>query len=134
MNIPVDPGQEYKATLQEVTLRDGKKGPYLMWVFTDEDGTRRVGFTDGELRTGNRTWTWLIMLGVKVEVGLAIDLSLLKSIPCRIFLGVGEETVRMIYRAQPAVVVTPVPVKVEPPKATPTQSADGKTEAEWLFT
>lgn len=121
------------ATLKKVTERSGKNGPYLMWEFQDDGGERKVGFTDSEVILGNRTWTWLHMLGISLNVGDTIELQDLQDIECFIFLD-DKGTVRMVTET-----LTPEQVdnSVEPnsgvvtPVVTP--ELPEKSEAEGLF-
>lgn len=95
MRKGVTPRDYFGAQINKVTERAGKSGPYLMWEFTDDEGNRRVGFTDGDIVLGNRTWTWLHMLGIALGLNDEIEFDDLKDMECYIFLD-DKGTVRMI--------------------------------------
>jgi len=95
MGKQVSRGNDLGATLKKVTEREGKNGPYLMWEFIDDSGERKVGFTDSEIIVGNRTWTWLHMLGISLNTGDIIELQDLQDMECFIFLD-DKGTVRMV--------------------------------------
>lgn len=125
--ITVEPGKGILADLSKVTERQGKTGPYLMWEFFDEHNNRYVGFTDASVIMGGRTWTWLCMLGVHLDVGAQIDLSQLTSIECLIFVEGEKDIVRMVARADKL-------LKKEEPKQTKTPtSVTSVDEASILF-
>lgn len=85
----------YTAEVVKVVERSGKKGPYLLWEFQDENGEKRVGFTDANIVLGDRTWTWFKMLGLSVRVGEKFELDSLIGLDCYIFMD-DKGTVRMV--------------------------------------
>ncbi len=85
----------YTAEVVKVVERSGKNGPYLLWEFQDENGEKRVGFTDIDIVLGDRTWTWLKMLGISARVGEKLELDSLTGVECYIFLD-DKGIVRMV--------------------------------------
>lgn len=134
MGKEVGTREYFGAILKKVSDREGKNGPYLMWEFTDDNGDRRVGFTDSEIIVGNRTWTWLFMLGISLHVGDILELQDLQDLECFIFLD-DKGTVRMVaetlepkqVEAQPETTSTEAPKPIEQPKK------PGQSEAGDLF-
>lgn len=89
----------YKAEIKVITERTGKNGPYLMWEFESSTGERIVGFTDADLVVGNRTWTWLTMLGIPVWGGEQVEFDELVGISCLVFVD-SQNIARMVSSAK----------------------------------
>lgn len=123
----VEAGHGLLVELSKVTERQGKNGPYLMWEFFDEHNTKYVGFTDAEVIMGNRTWTWLCMLGVPLTVGEQVDITQLVGVECMVFVEGEKDTVRMVVRSS---AVIKKPKVVEPTKI---QQQNLQDEAQHLF-
>ena len=87
---------KFDAKLEDVVERSGKFGPYLLWSFKDTSGNRCVGFTEANLKFGNRLWVWLYCLGFYIQPGDSFDLTSLKGQNCLIILGGKDNTVSAV--------------------------------------
>jgi hypothetical protein len=129
MRKGVTPRDYFGAQINRVTERSGKSGPYMMWEFTDDEGNRRVGFTDGDIVLGNRTWTWLHMLGIALGLNDEIEFDDLKDMECYVFLD-DKGTVRMV--ASMSAADKPVDAPKEGAPEEPKQEST-ESEASQLF-
>lgn len=146
MNKIVGSRSSVKATIKDISQKPGKQGPYLMWVFSAAGMDRAVGFTDAEIIPGNRTWTWLEMLGFSLSPGVEFNLDLLKGFECYIFAD-ESGTIRMVKSLSDRSATQgdtgissnpPCPSPAPKPSAEPSPAIeppkeDPQTEAERLF-
>lgn len=149
MNKIVGSKYSLTATIKEISERAGKTGPYTMWVFQADGAERCVGFTDAEIVVGNRTWTWICMLGIPLMPGVEFNMDLLKGFKCTVFMD-DSGTVRMVSKLPDQVntqsvprgdsgtstsskppSTTPLPESTPPPP--PQQSTEEQDEVDNLF-
>jgi len=133
MTKNIELGNESQAILTEVVEKQGKTGTYLMWVFQDQDGNRKVGFTESEIRTGNRPWTWLCMLGIVLRPGDVVDLKDLTAIECSIFIDAEKDIVRMVAKVTRVAGKRVEEVKKESSASEKPVTDSANAEAEDLF-